>query len=186
MLVAGAINGNIKVKGLDTSSCQADKSILTALDNTGAIISKQDSVISVKADKLKSFNFDATNCPDLFPPLAVLAANCDGISRIKGVGRLKHKESNRAVALVEELEKLNIKIEIQDDEMHIAGGPISGGALSSRQDHRIAMAGAVAALTANDKVEINHAESVSKSWPGFFKSLELIGGKIEYKGIVTK
>jgi 3-phosphoshikimate 1-carboxyvinyltransferase len=180
LLVASAITGNIKVEKLNTMSKQADKDILTALRSAGATVTEKNSVLSVQASQLKAFSFDATHCPDLFPPLAVLAANCEGISKIKGAGRLKHKESNRAGALVEELRKLNIKIEIHEDEMHIAGGPISGGAISSRQDHRIAMAGAIAALTAQGKVEIDQAESVSKSWPGFFKDIEMAGGKIDF------
>jgi 3-phosphoshikimate 1-carboxyvinyltransferase len=179
LLVAAALNNNIKVTGLDANSPQADKVILKALEGAGAIIQEEDSVFSVIVDKLKAFTFDATHCPDLFPPLAVLGANCIGISKIKGVSRLKHKESDRATALVEELGKLKIKIEIEGDEMFVTGGPISGGTMSSRNDHRMAMAGAVAALTAKGKVEISQAESVSKSWPGFFKDIQMIGGKVE-------
>jgi len=181
LLVAAALNNNVKITGLDTNSRQADKAILTALESAGAIIQNESSELIVIADKLKAFTFDATHCPDLFPPLAVLAANCKGTSIIKGVNRLKHKESNRAVALLEELGKLNIKIEIEGDEMFVSGGPISGGTMSSRNDHRMAMAGAVAALTANGKVEISQAESVSKSWPDFFRDIEMIGGKVEYE-----
>jgi 3-phosphoshikimate 1-carboxyvinyltransferase len=179
LLVAAALNNNIKITGLDANSPQADKAILSAIESAGAIIQEEGSAFSVIVDKLKAFTFDATHCPDLFPPLAVLAANCIGISKIKGVSRLKHKESDRATALVEELGKLKIKIEIEGDEMFVTGGPISGGTMSSRNDHRMAMAGAVAALTAKGKVEISQAESVSKSWPGFFKDIQMIGGKVE-------
>lgn len=183
LLVAGAISGSIGVEGLDTLSKQADKAILTALEMAGVKVTRQDSILSVKAANLNAFNFDATHSPDLFPPLAVLAANCKGITVIKGVSRLKHKESNRAIALVEELGELDIKIEIKEDDMLITGGEgeISGGNMSSRQDHRIAMAGAVAALKANGKVVIDHAECVSKSWPDFFKDIESLGAKVEYE-----
>jgi len=181
LLVAGAIHGDLKIEGLDTSSMQADKAILSALEKAGATILTDNSYITIKVNQLKAFTFDATHCPDLFPPLAVLAVNCSGVSVIKGVGRLKHKESNRADALKEELGKLNIKVEIQEDEMLISGGSASGGTISSRNDHRMAMAGAVAALTAKGKVEIEQAESVSKSWPDFFKDIAMIGGKVEYK-----
>jgi 3-phosphoshikimate 1-carboxyvinyltransferase len=181
LLVAAALNNNIKVTGLDANSLQADKAILTALERAGAFVHEENSVFSVDADKLKAFTFDATHCPDLFPPLAVLAANCKGISIIKGVSRLKHKESNRGTALMEELGKLNIMIAIEEDEMFVTGGPISGGTMSSRNDHRMAMAGAVAALSASGKVEIGLAESVSKSWPDFFRDIGMIGGKIEFE-----
>jgi 3-phosphoshikimate 1-carboxyvinyltransferase len=181
LLVAAAIHGNISVEGLDISSQQADKAMLTALEDAEATVTKKDSSLIVGADRLKAFNFDATHCPDLFPPLAVLAANCDGVSIIKGVSRLTHKESNRAAALKEELGKLDIRIENKGDEMFVAGGEIMGGTISSRYDHRMAMAGAVAALTATGKVEIRHAESVSKSWPEFFKDLTSLGAQIEYR-----
>ncbi len=181
LLAAAATSGNIKVEGLETSSRQADKAILIALESAGASITCDETVISVKAGQLKAFTFDATHCPDLFPPLVVLAANCAGVSVIKGVGRLKHKESNRAEALMEEVGKLGIKIEISEDEMYITGGLIKGGTMSSRDDHRMAMAGAVAALTAKGKVVIEQAESVSKSWPGFFKDLQLPGAKVEFE-----
>jgi len=181
LLVAAALNNNVKITGLDTNSQQSDKAILTALESAGAIIQNEISELTVIADKLKAFTFDATHCPDLFPPLAALAANCKGVSKIKGVNRLKHKESDRATALLEELGKLNIRIEIEGDEMSITGGQISGGKVSSRNDHRMAMAGAIAALTASGKVEIGQAESVSKSWPGFFNDIQMAGGKIEYE-----
>ncbi len=180
LLVAGAISGSIMVEGLDTASKQTDKAILTALEMAGAKVIQQDLMLSVKATNLKAFNFDATHCPDLFPPLAVLAANCKGVTILKGVGRLKHKESNRATALVEELGKLDIKIEIMGDEMIITGGPIRGRNMSSRQDHRMAMAGAVAALKANGKVVIGQAECVSKSWPDFFKDLQSLGARVNH------
>ncbi len=179
LLAAAATSGGINVEGLDNSSTQADKAILKALESAGASITCDEKVISVKTRQLKAFTFDATHCPDLFPPLAVLATNCEGVSVIIGVGRLKHKESNRAEALIVELGKLGIKIEISEDEMYITGGLIKGGRMSSKDDHRMAMAGAVAALMAKGKVVIEQAECVSKSWPGFFKGLQLLGAKVD-------
>jgi 3-phosphoshikimate 1-carboxyvinyltransferase len=109
----------------------------------------------------------------------VLAANCSGTSRIKGTGRLKQKESNRAAVLAEEFSNLNIGIELKGDDMLVTGGPIKGGEISSRNDHRMAMAGAVAAINAEAEVSIRQAESVSKSYPEFFKDIQKVGGKIE-------
>src|SRR5674476_736159 len=97
LLVAGAVAGEIIVDGLNINSAQADKAILSALKMAGAKISVDDNKISVIQESLNPFHFDATDCPDLFPPLVVLADYCNGTSSIKGVSRLTHKESNRAI-----------------------------------------------------------------------------------------
>ncbi|RYD78975.1 MAG: 3-phosphoshikimate 1-carboxyvinyltransferase, partial [Sphingobacteriales bacterium] len=151
LLVAGAIAGNISVKGLDVFSAQADKAILQALTASGAIMSISEQSVDVKSPlALKPFHFNATDCPDLFPPLVALAAYCDGTSVIEGVSRLAHKESDRALTLQEEFGKLGLKIKLQDDLMIIeGGGKLKATSVHSRHDHRIAMALAVAALNAD-------------------------------------
>jgi len=171
-LVAAAIDGNVIVRGLNLSSLQADKAILEALRKAGAqIISTEEWVHIIKAP-LQAFDFDATHCPDLFPPLVVLAAACKGITTLKGVRRLFHKESNRALVLQKEMGKIGINIIIEQNIMKIKGGRIKGGSLHSNNDHRIAMAAAVAGLTAHQPVEIKEAEAVNKSYPEFFKDFE--------------
>lgn len=124
--------------------------------------------VEIHKNKLQAFEFDATHCPDLFPPLAALAANCKGISKVKGVKRLLHKESNRALSIQSELQKFGIHVELKNDEMWIDGGNISGGKIHSHNDHRIAMMAAVLALNANAPVEIEEAEAIQKSYPAFF------------------
>jgi 3-phosphoshikimate 1-carboxyvinyltransferase len=100
LLVAGAIGGSIEVKGLKADSFQADKAILDGLQWAGAMVEINDEAVLVKKGDLTAFEFDATDCPDLVPPLTALAANCRGKSVIHGIGRLKHKESDRAAALL--------------------------------------------------------------------------------------
>lgn len=169
-LVAAAIAGNVILEGLNINSAQADKTILEALEKAGAKISWiSDTTIKTEKEKLNAFELDATNCPDLFPPLAALAANCNGISKIKGIHRLLHKESNRALSIQSELQKLGIKVELKNDEMWIFGGKISGGKIYSHNDHRIAMMGAVLALNADAPIEIEDAEAIQKSYPAFFE-----------------
>lgn len=172
-LVAGAIAGEVEVKGLNPQSLQADRAILVALQNSGAKIKISEESIKVAKAPLKAFEFDATHCPDLFPPLVVLAAVCEGVTGIKGVTRLYHKESNRALVLQKEMGKLGIEIQLDGDVMRIKGGEIREGKIHSNNDHRIAMAGAIAALTATGSVEIEHAEAINKSYPGFFEDLGL-------------
>ncbi len=169
-LVAAAIAGNVELEGLNKNSAQADKTILEALENAGAkIIWISDTSIKTEKGKLSAFDFDATHCPDLFPPLAALAVNCNGISKIKGIHRLLHKESNRALSIQSELQKLGINVELKNDEMWIYGGKISGGKIYSHNDHRIAMMGAVLALNADAPIEIEAAEAIQKSYPAFFE-----------------
>jgi 3-phosphoshikimate 1-carboxyvinyltransferase len=111
----------------------------------------------------------------LFPPLVSLAAYCKGKTVIKGVNRLLFKESNRAISLRDEFKKMNVEVELNGDLMMIRGGnEIKGAKVSSHNDHRIAMATAVAALAAKGNTIIDDAEAVKKSYPDFYKDLKAI------------
>ena len=175
LLVAGAINGHLDIEGLNSRSKQSDMAIIDALRKAGAFITIENNKIEVSKSELKGFEFDATESPDLFPPLVALAAYCKGETRIKGVSRLEHKESNRAATLKEEFAKLNVKIDIDDDMMLIQGGKVSGGKVFSHDDHRIAMAVSVAALGATGTVSIKDSQCVTKSYPEFYDDLRHIG-----------
>lgn len=178
LLVAGAIAGNIVVKGLDIFSTQADKAILQALMQSEANVSVTEGQIAITESKLLPFHFNATDCPDLFPPLVTLASYCEGTSVIEGVHRLTHKESNRALTLQEEFGKMGIEISFQDDSMLVKGGKVKSAKVSSRHDHRIAMACAIAALKANGKVIIDDAEAVNKSYPQFWQHLQKLNAEV--------
>jgi 3-phosphoshikimate 1-carboxyvinyltransferase len=129
--------------------------------------------------RLKAFTFDATDCPDLFPPLVALAACCEGTTVIEGVSRLAHKESNRALTLQEEFGKMGVTIQLVGDKMLIRGGErLKGAVVHSRHDHRIAMACAVAALRAEGPVTIEEAEAIGKSYPDFYEHLQQLGAQI--------
>lgn len=179
LLVAGAIAGGLIVKGLNVFSTQADKKILQALSDAGVGLSIQEHQIEVRPLPLKAFHFDATDCPDLFPPLVALAAYCEGTTIIEGVSRLQHKESNRAMSLQSEFAKLGIDIQLQDDLMIVKGmqegtqlHPLKAATVHSHHDHRIAMATAVAALKATGPVTIEAADAINKSYPDFFMHLQ--------------
>ena len=178
-IVAAAIAGTLKINGLNPQSAQADRAIIDVLRLTGTKIAfdADNCLIVNKNDNLQPFNFDATNCPDLFPVLAALAANCKGTSAIAGVHRLTHKESNRAEAIRRELGKLGVSVEFDGDKMIVVGGPISGGAASACNDHRMAMSLALCALNASGAVTIEGTECVSKSYPEFFDDLESVVNK---------
>lgn len=176
LLVAGALAGDITVKGLDIFSTQADKAIVQALMSSGANISVDESDIRIGPAVLQSFHFDATDCPDLFPPLVALASYCEGQTVIEGVSRLAHKESNRSLTLQEEFAKMGVTIELDDDKMMIQGRKgLNGAVVHSHHDHRIAMACAVAALKAEGETTIADAEAINKSYPDFFEDLLALG-----------
>jgi 3-phosphoshikimate 1-carboxyvinyltransferase len=178
LLVAGAINGQLCVKGLRRDSMQSDVAIIKALKLAGSQMIIDEDQIEISKSELKSFEFDATESPDLFPPLVALASFCSGNSSIKGVARLIHKESNRASTLKEEFGKMHVNIEIRDDVMHITGGKPQGARVESHDDHRIAMAAAVAAIGATGKVSIRDSQCVAKSYPCFFDDLRSLGALV--------
>jgi len=179
LLVAGAIAGPITVRGLDIASTQADKAIVQALMQANAGIAIDAKEIQLHPSALSAFEFDATDCPDLFPPLVALAAYCKGVTRIKGVSRLAHKESDRGLTLQEEFGKMGVVIHLDGDLMRIEGGKgLKGAVVSSRHDHRIAMACAVAALKATGETSIEHAEAVNKSYPDFYNDLRALGAAV--------
>ena len=172
LLVAGAVAGSVRVDGLDGQSLQADRAVLDALRKAGARVGAKKGEVLVEKRELNSFEFDATDCPDLFPPLVALACSCRGTSRIIGAGRLTGKESDRASALAEEFGKLGGKVRVIGDAMEIEGCKLRGGEADSHNDHRIAMACAIAALNAQSPVSIKNDKCVSKSYPDFFGDLE--------------
>ena len=175
MLAAGAIAGSVTLNNLRSVSLQADVAMIQALSRAGAEIVTTPDSVTVSHRALEAFQFDATNCPDLFPALAALAANCNGTSELKGTSRLLHKESNRAETIAEEYGKLGIKVDLSEpDLMRITGGPIHGAHVWSHHDHRIAMSLAVAALTADEAVTITDAECVAKSYRDFWDDFEAI------------
>ncbi|OSZ80339.1 3-phosphoshikimate 1-carboxyvinyltransferase [Chitinophagaceae bacterium IBVUCB2] len=179
LLVAGAIAGPITVRGLDLSSTQADKAIIDALMAANAGIAMDAKGIVIHPTEMNGFYFDATDCPDLFPPLVALAAYCNGKTTIKGVSRLTHKESNRAITLQDEFDKMGVTIDLEDDKMIIhGGGTVKGADVHSQHDHRIAMACAVAALKATEETVIEEAQAVKKSYPDFYNDLKSLGASV--------
>jgi 3-phosphoshikimate 1-carboxyvinyltransferase len=178
LLVGAAIFGSIRVCGLRKESKQADIRLLEALKAFGADVIWHEDILIVSKREQKSFEFDATHCPDLFPPLAVLASYGSRVSRVHGVHRLFSKESNRAVTIVEELEKLGARIVVEGDTMVIyPRKEATCHKVSSRHDHRIAMACAIFALGLDSEVTITDAEAVSKSFPEFYTYLQQLTQK---------
>lgn len=172
-IVGAAISGRIQLMNLNPISSQADRAILDAIHQCGARFSWHDNILFVEKHALNAFTFDASHCPDLFPPLAALAVACSGKSILIGTDRLTHKESNRALTIQEELKKLGIVVHLTGNEMHITGGKVSGGNVSSHNDHRIAMMLAILGTISETPIEIEGADAVNKSYPDFFKDIRM-------------
>lgn len=178
LMCAAAIGGNLTLKGLNPKSKQADAALFQLFAELGIQAHFQGDDLIVSSSKNPAFSFDCSQCPDLVPALTILAANSSGICRLTGTGRLKEKESDRAAVLKKELGKLGVRILLNQDEMIIYPGKISGGKISSHHDHRIAMACAIAALNAEKPVTITNAECVAKSFPSFWDDMKMAGVKI--------
>ncbi|MCX7027073.1 MAG: 3-phosphoshikimate 1-carboxyvinyltransferase [Spirochaetes bacterium] len=179
LVAAAAIaagEGGLAIRGLRDDSSQPDKAVIDAVMSAGVPLSWVGTSLIVGRGSLSPFEFDATDCPDLFPPLAALAAACPGRSILHGTWRLASKESDRAKSLASCLSRMGASVELQGDKMLIGGGRLHGAAIDASGDHRIAMAAAVAALDASDPVHIAGAECVAKSWPAFFEDLASISG----------
>jgi 3-phosphoshikimate 1-carboxyvinyltransferase len=182
ILVAAAINGSVISTGLNVQSVQADKKILEALQAAKVNMSITYESITIQKSTIQPFYFDATECPDLFPPLVALASYANGTTVIKGANRLTHKESNRALTLQEEFGKLGVQITLQDDDMVIKSTGtlrVINNKCNSHNDHRIAMALAIAALGLDEAIHIENAEAISKSYPNFFEDVETLVGTLE-------
>jgi 3-phosphoshikimate 1-carboxyvinyltransferase len=182
LLVAGAVSGEVLVNGIYNTSRQADKKIIDAILDAGAEVVVNPDSVFIRKKNLNAYTFDATDCPDLFPPLVALAANCKGVTRIHGLRRLKHKESDRGVTLQEEFSKLGVQIDLNDDIMLVHGTgvlKVQNHTLNSHHDHRIAMAGVVAGLNADFEISIRNAEAVNKSYPDFYKHMQRLGVSLQ-------
>ncbi|MDY0095209.1 MAG: 3-phosphoshikimate 1-carboxyvinyltransferase [Candidatus Vecturithrix sp.] len=178
LLVAGAIAGNVNVTNLNFDSLQADRAILDALARCGADVTMEQSQVTVRQKPLSGFEFDAVDCPDLFPPLVALACACEGKTVIYGAQRLTVKESDRGTALLTEFHKIGANIALYPDRMEIIGSELDGGDVHAYHDHRIAMACAIAALRSRKGVTIEGAECVAKSYPQFYENLRSIAVNI--------
>jgi len=173
-LVASALGKKISVEGLNRNSSQADRAILKAFEAANCTVEYCEKRMSVRGEERKPFSFDATDCPDLFPTLAVFAALTTGVSTIYGLSRLVNKESNRALTVKTEFEKLGISIHLDEsiNAMIIEGkDKINGGRVNSNHDHRIAMSLAILGLFAENSIQIDYSEAVNKSYPSFWEDL---------------
>ncbi len=169
-MCAAAINGSITLKNMNLNSAQGDMKILSLLKKFGARVIINNNDVTVEKSGLNGIDIDVGDIPDLVPTLSVLACFAKGKTKIYNAARLRIKESDRLQAMYEELTRLGADIEIGDDYLIINGGkPLYGAQVDSHNDHRIAMAMAVASVGCNGDILLGGYNAVSKSYPHFFE-----------------
>ncbi len=182
-LVAGQINGAIKINNLDHNSPQGDKVVTDIIkDMKGRIIYSEEGLISEKTTTQGTV-IDISDCPDLGPILCLLASVSRGVTKVVNIERLRLKESDRVHSTVTTLQKLGANIEVIDQEIIIQGLPnlIGGVTVDSHNDHRIAMMVAIASLISENSIDLTNPYAINKSYPDFYKDYQKLGGKISIK-----
>lgn len=176
-LCAGAIGGDICVRGLETDSAQGDRAIVALIQCFGGNITAQNGVIVSKKSHLIGCRIDAAPIPDLVPIIAVMAAFANGDTEIYNAVRLRIKESDRLATVSALLRGLGGHVDEYADRLVIHGGRLIGGVADGTNDHRIVMSAAIAAAFCEQPVSVIGAHAVEKSYPNFFDDFEQVGGR---------
>ena len=178
ILAVGALAGRVSMENLRLGSRQADAVITEVLTEMGAEVKFYGQGVSVECAELKGIDWDLTDSPDLFPVVAALCSTAKGESRLRGIKRLRLKESDRIASMEEGLNRMGVKTDSTDETMIIHGGAPDGAEIDAHDDHRIAMAFGVLGLAAKGMTTIKDAECVSKSYPDFWEDLKALGARI--------
>ena len=173
-LALGAVSGEVTVENLNPQSLQGDKVILDFLNDMDAFVSLDGDLVTVKKSGLKAIRADLSDCIDLLPTMAILAAVADGVSQFVGISRARLKESNRVSVLREGLERMGVNVIEENDRLIITGSKPKGAVIDTRGDHRIAMAFGILGSVTGETV-IEQAECVAKTFPEFWSILQSIG-----------
>ncbi len=178
-LCAGAVSAPVTVTNLSAASAQGDKAVLQLLRHFGANIKEEGNAVTVSPGKLRGIEIDASDIPDLALPLAMVAAQAEGVTVFSNMGRLRLKESDRLAALEDMINALcgPGRAKVEGDRLIVTGGDVSGGKFSARGDHRLVMSAAVLALNSKEGVLVLGAEAVRKSYPHFVEDFRSLGGK---------
>lgn len=177
-LAMGVLGGAVEVTGLYKGSLQPDAEILSILGKMGADIEEKTDSFTSRISSLKGIQVDLSQCPDLMPIIAVLLSVAKGKSEITGGKRLRLKESDRIAVMARNLSALGADVVEKEDGLDIIGVEnLRGGPVEGANDHRIVMAMAVASAISKGPILITDHKAVNKSYPGFFRDFEKVGGK---------
>ena len=177
----GVLAGDVTVTGLEPGTLQGDAVILDILRRCGGWAEPVPGGVRFQKSALHGTKIDLADCPDLGPILMALGLLCEGETVIANAGRLRLKESDRIAAMEQELRKLGGRIEsdggtvtVRRSALHAPAGPLWG-----HNDHRVVMSLTVLAAAAGLPVQIDGAEAVAKSWPGFFAAVRQLGVEVQ-------
>ena len=177
-LVAGAIGSEeITCTSLREDSLQGDGKIIDILKKMGADITRDGENVTVRKSELKNTEIDCSDIPDIVPILCVAATAAEGTTEFRNIARLRAKESDRVQTTADMITALGGKITFDENTISVTGSPLTGGTVSSANDHRIAMSAAIASLRCTEDVTIETAEAVNKSYPDFYEKFAMLGGK---------
>lgn len=169
-LCAGALSRPVTVTGLSAVAAQPDRAVTELLRRFGAAVTEADGAVAVRPQTLHGISADLSGCPDLLPPLCAVAAFAEGTTRFSGIGRLRHKESDRPRVLAAMLEKCGARATLDGDTLTVTGGTPRAAELDAANDHRIAMTAALLSLRC--PITLTGAEAVEKSYPNFWELWE--------------
>ena len=170
---ASMISSDITIKNLYKDSMQGDKIIVDIVQKMGANITTKENEIHIQSDgKLKAFDVDLSNAPDLLPTVAVLMAQAEGTSKITGVEHARFKETDRVHNCAIELENVGVEVEEMKDGL-IIKGKATGGMVDSHLDHRMVMAFYVLGMKIGN-ISIKDATCYDVSFPNFLEVMEKI------------
>lgn len=172
--IAVLTKSTITLENLNPSSVQADRKFLEILAEMGNVVSMQENRIRVKGKQILPIDVDMEDCPDQVMTMAVLAAFAKGITKISGVRSLRLKETERVLALKKNLRKMGIRMEDTQDTLTVYGGAPHAAKIDTYNDHRMAMAFAVAG-TYLPEIIIRNPEVVNKTFPSFWEVLRNLG-----------
>jgi 3-phosphoshikimate 1-carboxyvinyltransferase len=179
--LCGAVitNSAVTINNVNFDDVQGDSKIVDVLLKMGADITADRKHIRlvVRGGKtLEGITVDLSEMPDSLPALSVVACFANGTTRFEGVGMIRKKETDRIAVMKEVLTKMGAEIEDEEEAMIIHGGrPLSGTLVESYDDHRVAMALALAGLAADGETIVNDAECVGVSFPNFYEVMNSVG-----------
>ena len=177
-LAAGILSGKcVEIKNLDFNDPQGDKEVFKFVEKMGAVITRGKELTVNNSGRLHGVELDLNSTPDALPILAVAAAFAEGRTVLGNVRQARLKETDRIAVMAKELTKLGVKVEELEDGLIVTGGNMHGGVVESYNDHRIAMAFAVAgtALPEGEELLIRNAECAKVSYPDFVKDFKAMG-----------
>lgn len=179
-IVAGLIGDtSLRLKGLKKNSTQGDRAILTLTKEMGGRWEWEGDDLIVHPSATRGMIIDVQDIPDLVPILSVLAALSEGETRIINAARLRIKESDRLQSTTDILTKLGAMIREEGDGLVIYGREeLTGGSVDAWNDHRIAMAVAIASTRASGEIALTGSEAVQKSYPHFWDEFQRLGGEV--------